>query len=383
MALDVPHAISAFVQRKGLNNPAKRLLILAEWGALVVPLFASQWYAYDAGHGLHEPFIYYLGWSCYLWGVLTPVAIWLARRRPILSGTWMYAVPFHFVISILLTTGQLSLEAWIKWLRVGDQWPLKAALRHYLSQHTEAGLLTYWLVVGATQFYRTYDQARKRQIRAAQLEARLAEAQIENLRTQLHPHFLFNTLQAATTLIHEDPDGAEDILLRLSELLRISLDEMRTNEISLAREIQLVEQYIGIQQRRFGDRVQFELEIDPDVTGCAVPTLVLQPLVENAVRHGIGKSRERDVVTIRAFQDRHHLCLEVANLTSTLGDTPERLFLRGVGLSNTRGRLEQLYGRDQSLSLFTLEPKGVCVRLLIPSRQLRAKERTSAGAITA
>jgi two-component system LytT family sensor kinase len=381
MALDVPQTFSALTQWKGLNNPAKRLLILAGW-ALAVLLFASQWYAYDAGHGLREPFIYYLGWSCYMWGVLTPFAVWLAWRRPILSGTWMRTVPFHLAIGILLTTAQLSLEAWIKWLRAGDQWPLTAVLRHYLSQHTEVGLLTYWLVVGATQFYRTYDQARMRQLSAAQLEARLAEAQIENLRTQLHPHFLFNTLQAATTLIHEDPGGAEDILLRLSELLRISLDEMRSNEISLAREIQLVEHYIGIQQRRFGDRLQFELEIDRDVASCAVPTLVLQPLVENAVRHGIGKSKERDVVTIRAFRDRRQLCLEVANLTSVLDDIPERLFLRGVGLSNTRDRLEQLYGRDQSLSLLTLEPKGVCVRLLIPLRQVPAEQPTPAGAMT-
>jgi LytS/YehU family sensor histidine kinase len=295
----------------------------------------------------------------------------------------MRAVPFHLVIGILLTTAQLSIEAWIKWIRVGDQWPLTAVLRHYLSQHTEVGLATYWLVVIATQFYRMYDQARKRQIRAAQLEACLAEAQIENLRTQLHPHFLFNRLQAAATLIHQDPDGAEDILLRLSELLRISLDEMHTHEISLARELQLVEDYIAIQRRRFGDRVRFELEIEPDVASCAVPTLVLQPLVENAVRHGIGKSRERDVVTIRAFQDGHRLFLEVANLASALDDTPERLFLKGVGLSNTRGRLEQLYGGDQSLSLFNLKPRGVCVQLSIPCRELSADDRVPARAVTA
>jgi two-component system, LytTR family, sensor kinase len=360
----------------------KELLV---FGGCVVAafFFSSLWYAYDASHGPTDPFLFYAGWSCYMWGVLAPLAIWLAWRRPILSGTWMRAVPFHLAIGILLTTTQLSIEAWIKWLRVGEVWPLADVLRHYLTQHMEVGVATYWLVVGATQFYRMYDQARTRQVNAAQLEARLAEAQIENLRTQLHPHFLFNTLQAAATLIHEDPDGAEDVLLRLSELLRISLDEMHTHEISLAREIQLVEHYIGIQQRRFGDRLRFELEIDPDAASCAVPTLVLQPLVENAVRHGIGKSKERDVVTIRAFPDAQELRLEVANLTSTLDDTIERLFLKGVGLSNTRGRLEQLYGPDQSLDLFNLQPKGVCVRLSIPLRKLRTDEEAAARAVTA
>ena len=355
----------------------KEVLILAAC-AIAALLFAALWYAYDAVHGPGEPFLFYLGWSFYMWGVLAPLAIWLAWRYPILSATWPRAIPFHLAVGILLAAAQLSIEAWVKWLRVGEAWPLADVVRHYLTQHIEVAFVTYWLVVGATQFYRTYDQARTRQIRAAQLETRLAEAQIENLRTQLHPHFLFNTLQAAATLIHEDPDGAEDILLRLSELLRISLDEMRAHEISLAREIQLVEHYIGIQQRRFGDRLRFELHVSPDVVGCAVPTLVLQPLVENAVRHGIGKSKESDVVTIRAFQQAQGLCLEVANLSSSLHDASEQIFLKGVGLSNTQGRLQQLYGPNQSLTLFNLQPKGVCVRLSIPFRELPVEQRTSA-----
>jgi two-component system, LytTR family, sensor kinase len=360
----------------------KRLLIFGGW-VVVVLLFASQWYAYDAAHGFADPFIFYIGWSCYLWGVLPPLAVWLAWHHPIGPGTRMRAIAFHLAISVLLTTVQLSLEAWIAVLRAGGSWPLLAAVRHYLTQHVQVGLMTYWLVVGATHFYRIYDQARTRQLRAAQLEARLAEVQIENLRAQLHPHFLFNTLQAAATLIHEDPEAAEDILLRLSDLLRISLDEMRTQEIRVGREIEFLEHYITIQQRRFGDRLRFELQIDAHVVDCAVPTLVLQPLVENAIRHGVAKSRENDVVTVRAFRDGQHLRLEVANLASTLDDAPERLLPRGVGLSNTQGRLAQLYGEDQSLMLFNLKPRGVCVRLSIPFRELPADERAPARAVTA
>ena len=361
---------------------AKRLLILFAW-ALAVLIFSSQWYAYDAGHGFSEPFVFYLGWSCYLWGILTPLAVWLAWRHPIHSSTWTHAVFFHVLVSVLLTSIQLSAEAYIAWFHLGEQDSLKAMVAHYLRQHLQIGLVTYWFLLAATHFYRIHDQARKRQLHAAQLEARLAEAQIENLRAQLHPHFLFNTLQAAVTLIHEDPDGAEDVLLRLSELLRVSLDEMHTHEISLAREIQLVEHYMGIQQRRFGDRLRFELEINPAVISCAVPTLVLQPLVENAVRHGIAKSREREVVSVRASRHEHQLYLEVANLTSTLDDSPERLFRRGVGLSNTRARLQQLYGSNQSLSLLNKQPRGVCVRLSIPIRELPADLPVSATVATA
>jgi len=363
------------------NNAAKRLVIVAGW-ATVVLLFSSQWYAYDAGHGFSDPFIFYLGWSCYLWGILTPLAVWLAWRYPIQSGTWKYAAPLHLLVSILLTTMQLSAEASIAWLRHREDGSFTAMLVHYLRQHTQIGVLTYWFLLGATHFYRIHDQARKRQLRAAQLEARLVEAQLENLRTQLHPHFLFNTLQAAVTLIHEDPQGAEDILSRLSELLRVSLDEMRTHEVPLAREVQFLEHYIGIQQRRFGDRLQTAVHIAPTFLDCAVPTLILQPLVENAVRHGVGKHRDTDVVTVRAFQEQERLCLEVANLTSSLDDAPERLLLRGVGLSNTRGRLEQLYGREQSLRLFNLGPTGVCVQISIPMRHLPSGGNLPGKAVT-
>jgi len=158
---------------------------------------------------------------------------------------------------------------------------------------------------------------------------------------------------------------------------------MRTQEVRVAREIEFLEHYIAIQQRRFGDRLRFELQIDPNVIDCAVPTLVLQPLVENAIRHGIAKSRGKDVVTVRAFRDEQHLRLEVANLASTLDDAPEQLFPRGVGLSNTQGRLAQLYGEHQSLALFNLKPKGVCVRLSIPLRELPADERAPARTVTA
>jgi len=171
--------------------------------------------------------------------------------------------------------------------------------------------------------------------------------------------------------------------LRLSELLRASLDEMHTHEIPLASEIDFLKQYIGIQQRRFADRLRFDLEIDADTLDCAVPILVLQPLVENAVRHGVGKHRESDVITVRAFQHGNRLCATVSNLTSSLEDTPERLSSRGIGLSNTRGRLKQLYGKEQELSLYNLEPKGVCVQISIPIRRIPSEQNVPAKVATA
>jgi len=347
----------------------KWLLICSGW-MLVVLLFGSQWYAYDASRGGSNPFRYYLWWSWYMWAVLTPAVLWFARRRPIDSNTWKRTIPLHVAVSLALTVLQIFVEASIGWARHEHQLSFKGALRHYYSQHIQLSLLTYWAIVGATQFYRMYDQARRRQLHASQLEARLAESQLEVLRMQLQPHFLFNTLQAATMLIHDDPEGAEDVLLRLSQLLRVSLDELHVAEVSLAREIEFLEHYIGIQQRRFGDRLRFDIRIDQDVLTCTVPSLLLQPLVENAIRHGIGTHKQRDVVSVRGFQDNDRLFLEVKNRTGELEDEPKRLLHRGLGLANTKARLEQLYGQQHSLELLNLQPRGVGVVLSIPVRRL-------------
>jgi two-component system, LytTR family, sensor kinase len=188
------------------------------------------------------------------------------------------------------------------------------------------------------------------------------------LRMQLHPHFLFNTLQAAITLVQEDPRAAEDVLLRLSQLLRITLDQMGTNEVPLARELEFLDLYIGIQRQRFGDRLTVEIHADASILHCHVPPLLLQPLVENAIRHGIGKHKGNDSIDIYARIENGGLQLEVWNASSVLEDSVERLLLRGVGLRNTKARLEHLYGRGASLTLRSLGHRGAIALIFIPVR---------------
>jgi two-component system LytT family sensor kinase len=339
-------------------HSSRRALRLGAGWAVGVLAFATQWFAYDATHGGADPFAYYCGWACYLWA-LAPCAFWLVRRFPIQAGTWRRAVPLHVAAGLGLTAAVIGVEASLGWLRHGHELGLGGALRHYASHHAQLGVLTYWLLVAAGHFY-------QRLVRSAQLEARLAQAQVDALRSQLQPHFLFNTLQAATTLIHEEPQAAEDILVRLAQMLRILLDERDLQETSLESELSFLRLYVGIQQCRFGDRLAFDLRVDDDVRAFAVPTLALQPLVENAIHHGIGKHRERDVVSVRAFQRHGRLVVEVRNRTGSLDDLPQRLHTRGMGLANTRARLEQMYGEAQSLSLDNLTPRGVCVTLTLP-----------------
>lgn len=365
------------VAKERVSAAGRRGLISTVW-ALVVLLFAGQWYVYDLSRAAADPFVDYLWWSFYMWAVLTPLVLWFSHRHPINIDNWKRVVPLHLAASVALTVVQLSVETYLAWLRHADQWSFKEALRHYFSQHTQLSLLTYWVLVAGVQLYRLYDQARRRELQAAQLEARLAEARLDMLRTQLQPHFLFNTLQAATILVHEDPSAAEEILLRLSELLRVSLDDLHVQEVSLAREIEFLDHYIAIQQRRFGDRLRFEVRVEQEVRAFAVPTLVLQPLVENAIRHGLGKHKEPDIVTVRGFQSNGRLCLEVYNQIGHLEDVMERLLLRGLGLANTKARLEQLYGRQQSLKLRNLKPSGVAASLSLPLRRVPAAQSLEA-----
>lgn len=345
----------------------KSLLIAACWLAVVL-VFAIQWYVYDVARGGADLFRFYLWWSFYTWGVLTPLVLKFAYTRPIDSSTWKRMLPLHLAASLVLVAAEISIEAMIGKMRFHQHLSIEQALRHYFLRHSQISLFTYWILVGAVQLYRMLDRSRRRELRSAKLESQLTAAQLEVLRAQIHPHFLFNTLQAATTLIHEDPDAAEDILLRLSELLRLSVDESHVQEIPLNRELEVLDLYIGIQARRFGDRLRFEIFVDENVRDCIVPALILQPLVENAIRHGIGKHRGADMISIRGFEQDGRLELEVLNTNSRLEQDPLQSAQSGVGLANTRARLEQLYGSGQQLRLVNLEPTGVCAQISIPFR---------------
>jgi two-component system LytT family sensor kinase len=340
-------------------------------GALVLAvfLFATQWYTYDATRHDASPYLYYVGWSFFLWA-LAPLVLWFARRYPIKSETWRRSIALHVAASIALSTMQVVIEASLGWLRAQHGLSFHAALSHYFVQHVQLYFVTYWALVAAAQFYRLHDESRNRQLRAARLEMQLSAARLESLRAQLQPHFLFNTLNTAVGLVHEDPEGTEEILLRLSQLLRASLGDLHTNEVPLRKEMEFIDCYVGIQQRRFGERLCVEQQIERRLLDYAVPSLILQPVVENAIRHGIGTHKEKDKLIIKAFLDDGRLVLEVCNFGSTLNDAPERLLSRGVGLANTRARLQELYGTGQSMQLSNLEPRGVSVRLAFPARPM-------------
>jgi len=223
------------------------------------------------------------------------------------------------------------------------------------------------LITQAIAFYGKYQE---RQLISSQLEAQLARAQLEVLKIQLEPHFLFNTLNSIAALARHDGRAAEHMTLQLADLLRMSLDGVGVHEVPLHQELTFLQKYVDIQQTRFHDRLRVETAIDPRTVDTLVPNLILQPLVENAIRHGIGPRRAPGLIRISTWRDHDDVWMEIRDngvgFTRGRGPTPPE----GVGLRNTRGRLQQLYNEDHAMVLEDAPGGGCTVKIRVPYRTI-------------
>jgi two-component system, LytTR family, sensor kinase len=349
----------------------------------VIALESSQVFVSDASRGFVLDSTHYIAWAAFNWyglALLTPLIYQLGRRYPITGPHWATHLIFpHAVMCVASLIAQAVCRGVAGWLytlnhEVAASPGILAG--EWIEKRGLVGFVAYWIIVLIAGYAELREAMRQRELRQAQLETRLASAELEKLRMQIQPHFLFNTLQAAITLVQEDPRAAEDVLLRLSELLRISLDQMDSHEIPLSRELEFVDLYTGIQKRRFGDRLSVEIHADPGTLNSLVPPLILQPLVENAIQHGIGKHKGKDCVEIFARQQEGGLQIEVWNTNSVMDESSERIFERGVGLRNTKARLEHLYGKGGSLIFRPLARGGAATVLIIAGRPQVAREQT-------
>jgi len=228
-------------------------------------------------------------------------------------------------------------------------------------------VLLYWSLVGVCQGIRNFRISQERERRAAELEARLTSAKLQALRMQINPHFLFNTLNSIAALVYVNPRAADEMLGDLSELLRRSLDSMEEQEIPLAQELEFIGAYLSIEQQRFGERLRLEQNVPDELMKALVPALILQPLVENAIRHGIEAQRGPGLISIEAKQEDTHLHLMVRDNGRGLpGAGLNSSGRRGIGLANTQARLRELYGQDQRFSFGKAEPQGCRVDIHLP-----------------
>lgn len=311
------------------------------------------------------------GMSWYTWALFTPVVLGLAQRWPIGIGQFRRNLVRHLSAATLMGIAfNAVFMGTIFFVRGADMPPeenmtLARILVTGLVFWLPFSYMIYTLVASVGTSFEYYRRLRDREIAASRLEARLMEAQLSALRMQLQPHFLFNALNTVAMLVRQgDTRTSVRMIARLSELLRHVLDESGEPEIRLERELLLVQRYLEIEQLRFGERMIYESDVAPDVNDALVPNLLLQPIVENAVRHGISRSVAAGRVRLRAFRDGEQLCLEVSD--DGPGLAPDALRNGGIGVSNTRARLEHLYGERAAFQIENAAPTGVRVRITLP-----------------
>jgi len=305
----------------------------------------------------------------YVWAALTPLVWALARRVPLDGEARVRAILLHAAAAVVATTIHLSLAAlYYHLVWGGAEETLAAVVRWYLVTVFPVDYLAYWAILGIFFILSYRRMYRDRELAASRLAASLAEARLQALQMQLQPHFLFNTLHTLAGLAR-DGRQAEivDLLADLGDLLRYSLANTDRQEVSLEEELEFVERYLAIEGVRFGDRLTVAFEVEPEALGAAVPTLLLQPIVENAIRHGMAASPLPGRIDIRARAADGRLRIEVRDngVGMNRGGSAPR---QGIGLENTRARLFQLHGDRWELRLEDAEGGGVRSVLELPLR---------------
>jgi len=340
-------------------------------------LTAAGAHVYMASMGSPVSWAQLLAWNItisLIWSLLTPFVYELSRRYSFDRAGWHSALPIHVIASVVLAfvaaVALVSINPLITWTKE----PNIPFFAHVLSR-TFMDIQRYWYIVLVTQTIAFYGKYQERQILSSQLEAQLARAQLEVLKIQLEPHFLFNTLNSIAALARHDGEAAEHMTLQLADLLRMSLDGVGVYEVPLQQELTFLQKYIDIQQVRFHDRLHVETEIDPRTLDTLVPNLILQPIVENAIRHGIGPRRAGGVIRISTWRDRDDVWMEIRD--NGVGFTRGGLMPpEGVGLSNTRGRLQQLYNEDHAMVLEDATGGGCTVKIRVPYRTMTEEVTT-------
>jgi signal transduction histidine kinase len=318
---------------------------------------------------LHLLVINFVYW--YIPALLAPAIMAFALRHPFDRVHWPRQIALHIGAALSYSVVHTAVMQGVRFLLLRNEPSLldfpswwRFSLYTYLWQ-LDWLLMTYLFLSGVAYALAYRRESEARALNASQLETRLVEAQLQSLQRQLHPHFLFNTLNTISGLLRTDPDGADQMIEGLGDLLRMTLHKSNIQEVPLKEELDVLQKYVEIEQTRFGSRLKVEMHIPPDVLDAQVPSLLLQPLVENAIRHGIAPNARPGWIAIHAQHENEQLVLQIQD--SGDGLPPDRLMAlnRGVGLDNTRSRLEHLYHARYTFTFSNLE-RGFCVTIRIP-----------------
>lgn len=340
------------------------LVVLAGWTLLVIVFAVSSSLTYALSY---QPprWSYTLTMAAtewYVWAAFTPLIAWLSRRFRLSRRRWWRTVSLA-VAGLPAAFFKVTLTRVFRGAIGGDD--------YFQISDLATQYLIYWGIVAATHAWLYYRDTQERELRTSQLEALLAETRLQMLSMQLQPHFLFNTLNTIAELVHQKPDAAERMIAGLSHLLRETLHAGLVDRVPLEHELQLLDRYVEIQRARFGDRLTVDVVIkDTAVRAALVPSLLLQPLVENSIKHGIGARAGAGRVEIDVAQSGGNVSIEIRDDGRGLGAGP---LVEGVGLGNCRARLQTLYGQHYRLDVFEREGGGAVVRIAVPFQTDRAE----------
>ncbi len=311
-----------------------------------------------------------MSWA-YLFALATPLILWAASRLPIERNNWIRSVLIHLPISIVLSVLVTGLGRVVIWLylgrAVGRPLTMESVIRFVIGNFTEA-ISIYMLIALIAYSFSYYSRFRAGQLRTLQLESQLSTAQLQALKMQLHPHFLFNTLHSISALLNKDTEAARKMITRLGDFLRLTLENSGSQEVTLEQEMEFLSCYLEIERVRFQDRLETRIDVSPPLLEAKVPNLILQPIVENAIRHGIAPRSTAGIIEIEAKQRNGMLRIQIRDNGPGLPThrTYENLFKKGLGLANTETRLERMYGAAHRLDLTNNEGGGLVVTLEIP-----------------
>lgn len=352
---------------------------------LLAVLYIAIWSVIGAADGIHSYYLYaYRGdpltWGqslamemslWYAWAILFLFVFQITRRTPFEVRNWPRRLALFTAAGFVFALVKIAMDypiiklfycptphllTWAKFYQMG----FREKLYDYL--------LIYWFLVGISHGVIYFQRSRERELRATILEMRLAQAKLQILRMQLHPHFLFNALNTISALMHSDLDKADRALARLGDLLRILLDHTGVQEVTFKEELDFIEAYLEIEKMRFGSGLRVRIQVDHRLLDTLVPHLLLQPLVENALRHGIALRSHSGQIDIRAERVQSRLRVEVLDDGPGLTEKQTSPH-KGLGLVNTRARLQELYGEAYRLELGPRPTGGVAVTVEIPLKK--------------
>lgn len=353
----------------------RRAALLFSGWTLVSIIFAGISYAAAIGEN-HKEFGFVSALKLnlvqfYLWAILSPLVFRFSRRFPIeVRPLNLRNLSLYFPALISFAGIHQIVHLAVLWSitpRWRQQFPsLMDCYRAYFAFGFYIDLIIALLIVIAVHALLYYQNFRASELAQSSLKTQLAQAQLRALKMQLHPHFLFNTLHSISSLVLEDPPKANSMIARLGDFLRLTLENSNQQLVSLKEETEFLRCYLEIEQVRFGDRLMVALELEPQTLSAQVPHLILQPVVENAIQHAVAPRATRGHINIEAKRRNNLLRLEVRDNGPGIISNGDLLEKKGVGLSNVRARLHQIYGPDFRFELMNARDGGLTVAMEIP-----------------